>query len=435
MGSSAKKLTNIDYLEHLYKQDIDGYIQIMQLKNGKAINIKNFNGVSIKKALELYTNSSDTFITPNTNYNGKRQTNTIRQLRSLYIDLDHATYTFNDLVYNTWDLVNAEKIPCPTMVISSGRGAHLYWRINHAPYQALATWQELEDYFCYQLKFLGADKKATDVSRLLRFPDTINSKNGEPCKVMLLDNSITYSMYELREKYLQWKPKKITEIIVKDDKNNKKAPTKVINFFTSYTLHMARAEDILILCNLRNYNVNGYRNMILHCYAYWLGVTHRNIDELSEEVHQLNNKFTSPLKESEVDAILRCIPKAIDKFISYEQGLRSGEVKRVSKGMRDKGGYWYKNETLIDRLDITPEEQKHLKTIISEKEKYRRNADTKKAKQKAKRRNTNGLTKREQEKEDLINKVKELKLQGLTQKKASEILNKSIRTIKSYWNL
>ena len=33
--------------------------------------------------------------------------------------------------------------------------------------------------------------------------------------------------------------------------------------------------------------------------------------------------------------------------------LRSGERKRVSKGMRDKEGYWYKNETLIDRLGIT----------------------------------------------------------------------------------
>ena len=33
--------------------------------------------------------------------------------------------------------------------------------------------------------------------------------------------------------------------------------------------------------------------------------------------------------------------------------------------MRDKGGYWYKNETLIERLDITLVEQKYLKTIIS----------------------------------------------------------------------
>ena len=88
--------------------------------------------------------------------------------------------------------------------------------------------------------------------------------------------------------------------------------------------------------------------MILHCYAYWIGVTTRDSDNLEEVVNKLNSSFTEPLKQTEVDTILRCIPKAIDKFLVYEQGLRSGEVKRVSKGMRDKGGYWYKNETLIE---------------------------------------------------------------------------------------
>lgn len=434
MDKLAKKLSNLDYINHLYENEVDGYIQVMQLKNNSIINIKNYKGLSIEKAINKYTGSTDTFITPNLTYNGKRQINNIRQLRALYIDLDHDYYTFNDLVYNTWDLVNEDKIPCPTMVISSGRGAHLYWRIKHAPYQALATWQELEDYLCYQLKNLGADKKATDATRILRLPDTLNSRNNEECKVMLINNNI-YSMYDLREKYLKWKPKIIRQEEVVEVINKKKVSTNIIHFFTSYTLHITRVEDILKLCELRKYNVIGYRNMILHCYAYWLGVTHRRIEELADEVNQLNNKFTEPLKQNEVDAILRCIPKAIEKFINYEQGLRAGKIKRVSKGMRDKGGYWYKNETLIDRLDINLDEQRHLKTIISDKEKYRRNSQAKKEKQKAARRNTNGLTKRQQEKENLINKVKELKLQGFTQKQSSEILNKSIRTVKNYWNI
>ena len=88
-------------------------------------------------------------------------------------------------------------------------------------------------------------------------------------------------------------------------------------------------------------------------------------------VIEFNNAFTEPLKETEVQAVLRCIPKAIDKFIAYEQGIRSGERKRVSKGMRDKEGYWYKNETLIDRLGITKLEQKYMKTIIGLDENWR----------------------------------------------------------------
>lgn len=433
MGILAKKLSNRDYISHLYENEVDGYIQVMQLKNNSVIDIKNYRGLSIEKAIEKYTGSTDIFITPNLTYNGKRQCKNIRQLRSLYIDLDHDYYSFNDLVYNTWDLVNEGRIPCPTMVISSGRGAHLYWRIKHAPYQALATWQELEDYLCYQLKSLGADKRATDAARTLRLPDTLNSRNNEECKVMLINNHI-YSMYDLREKYLNWKSKILRQEEVVEVINKKKVSTKIIHFFTSYTLHITRVDDIIKLCELREYNVTGYRNMILHCYAYWLGVTHRRIEELADEVNQLNNKFTEPLKQNEVDAILRCIPKAIEKFMNYEQGIRSGEVKRVSKGMRDKGGYWYKNETLIDRLNITLDEQRHLKTIISEKEKYRRNAYIKKEKQRAARRNKNGLTQKQQELLDLKVEILKLRESGKSLRTISKLLNISLGKVQRALN-
>ena len=125
-------------------------------------------------------------------------------------------------------------------------------------------------------------------------------------------------------------------------------------------------------------------------------------------VIEFNNAFTEPLNETEVQAVLRCIPKAIDKFIAYEQGIRSGERKRVSKGMRDKEGYWYKNETLIDRLGITSKEQRHMKTIIGIDEKYDRNNK----RRRDERRNENGLTKKQQELLDLKNKVESMKEQG-----------------------
>ena len=38
-----------------------------------------------------------------------------------------------------------------------------------------------------------------------------------------------------------------------------------------------------------------------------------------------------------------------------------------------EGLYRYSNQTLIEQLGITPEEERHMKTLISTKEKYRRN--------------------------------------------------------------
>ncbi|MDB8797658.1 winged helix-turn-helix transcriptional regulator, partial [Romboutsia sp. 1001216sp1] len=140
------------------------------------------------------------------------------------------------------------------------------------------------------------------------------------------------------------------------------------------------------------------------------GIYIRDAYDLENVVIEFNNAFTEPLKETEVQAVLRCIPKAIEKFIAYEQGVRSGERKRISKGMRDKEGYWYKNETLIDRLGITSKEQKHMKTIIGLDEKYDRNN----SRRRAERRNENGLTKKQQELLNLKKEILEFKDSGLS---------------------
>lgn len=405
-----------DYCEHLYDDSTDGYLHIAHIDKNRKIKIYNTKDANIRKVVEEIGQEEDVFITPNTTYIPIRRSENIRQFRALFIDLDiiELGYHQSEVVYMVWELYYQDKLPKPTMVVDSGRGVHLYWRIENAPIQAWATWQELEDYLYYQLKHLGADKRATDSVRILRLPETINSKNGSECKVLYIDNETTYSMYELRETYLNWKPKGTQ---IKFHEATAKPTSKLIpnKFFNSYSLHLARAEDIETICRLRNYEMDGCRNAILHCYAYWKGITIRDDESLKESVYSLNNAFTNPLRTSEVESMIRSVSKAIDKFIEYEQGIRSGEAKRVSKGMRDKGGYWYKNETLIEMFGITREEEKKfkLKTIISTEEKY----DRKNKKRRDDRRNENGLTPKQQELKELKEKI--IEAQSKTDKKLS----------------
>lgn len=403
----------MSFSEHLYDVTTDGYIQFIKI-NSKNIKIYNTQYKGIRDIVEEVKGDNDIFVTPNTMYKPSRCTDNIRQFRALYIDIDGIEGSSIYVSYEVFALADSGVIPKPSMIVSSGRGIHLYWRINNAPYGALATWQELEDYLYKKLKYLGADIKATDGARVLRLPGTYNSRNNSLCRVLYIDDELTYSMYDLREKYLNYSFKKHQLEFQQTKKSNK----TVINnkFFNSYSLHIARIQDILTLCKIRKYRVNGYRNFILHCYAYWEGIYLRDYDELYNVVIELNNSFTEPLKLSEVKSILRCVPKAIERFIAYEQGLRSGEDKRVSKGMRDKEGYWYKNETLIERLDITQEEQKHLKTIISSDEKYKRNNE----RRRKSRRGSDGLTQRERKKLELIEKVKALFDEGLNNTEISK---------------
>jgi hypothetical protein len=426
----------ISFCDHLYDESTDGYIQILKLddkrsKSERTIKIYNTKNDGLRDIIEVLHKDDDVFVSPNTMYLPKRRVENVRQFRALYQDIDCNKLGLEkaETVYRVWVMYYEGKIPKPSMVVDSGQGIHLYWRIQNAPFGALHTWQELQDYIYYQLKSIGADRKATDGARVLRLPGTINSKNNSSCSVLVIHNNVEYSMYDLREQYLNYKPKAYQLQM----QETKKIDNKIISnrFFNSYSLHMERANDLHMLCRLRKFDMTGYRNMVIHCYAYWKGIYIRDSYELEKEVIELNKAFKEPLKDTEVNAILRCIPKAIDKFIAYEQGLRSGERKRVSKGMRDKEGYWYKNETLIDRLGITPSEQKHMKTIIGTEEKY----DRKNEKRRSDRRNEEGLTKREQEKKTLIKSIHLLKNEGYTQKEISKKIGKSIRTIKNYWNI
>lgn len=401
-----------NYCEHLYDESTDGYIHLIKIDKDKQVKIYNTTNAALKDVVEEFVGEDDIFIAPNTMYIPKRQVNNIRQFRALFLDLDNLDGDKHYTSYKLFELSELGIIPKPTMIVDSGRGLHIYWRIKNAPYGALHTWQEIEDMLYHKLKTFGADIKATDGARVLRLPNTINSKNESECRVVWADNEKEYSMHDLREEYLSNKYKKY---IAKANRENKKVITN--SFFNSYSLHITRAEDLLELCKIRDYKIKGHRNMILHCYAYWKGIYTRDTEVLSCEVNDLNNKFNEPMKATEVNAILRCIPKAIERFINYEQGVRSGELKRVTKGMRDKEGYWYKNETLIERLEITEEEQKHMKTIIGIRVKYDRNNV------KRTPRNEDGLTKKQQELKALKAVIIGLKLTGLSNRAIARELN------------
>lgn len=413
-------MDNLAYCSHLFDESTDGYIQLIQINKKKAIKIYNTKYKALRTVIEEVEGEKDIYISSNTYYKPERSTSCIRQFRALYLDIDLKAYGKNEAVYMIYDLANQKKIPTPSMIVDSGRGLHLYWRIKNAPYGAVYTWQEIEDYLYNQLKSLGADIQATDSARVLRLPNTINSRVNKECKVLIINDTIEYSMYDLREEFLNYSSKKSYQLEFEQTKINKqKKHTVISRLFNSYTLHLSRIEDMEALCKLRNYDIKGYRNFVLHCYAYWKGIYTRDIEELEKEVIEFNNAFRNPLKQSEVRAVLRCIPKAISKFIEYEQGVRDGQVKRVTKGMKDKGGYWYKNQTLIERLDITLDEQKHMKTIISQEEKYIRNND----KRKANRRNEEGLTKKQLEIKELKKKVIKLRQTGKTIREIAEELN------------
>ncbi|MFR5471149.1 MAG: hypothetical protein ACLTG7_06395 [Romboutsia sp.] len=376
---------NIDksrkYLTKLHK-DSKGYITIAS----KSPNYSqwHYKREDLLERTEDIINDINAYVSQNTFYKPQRRIENIKELRAIYIDIDcyNSKYTKEAVQYFLENDLYSHKIPRPNYLIDSGRGLYYVILIKPVPSMALPLWYAVQRYLYNNLKSFGADANALDPTRVLRIVGTLNSKSGT-CVEVLDEYNYEYSLREIQEEYLP-------EISVK--KKSKGRPKKMVSLFTEYSLYHARIIDITKICELRNYDVEGHREIILFLYRYFSACFTQDTDEALNRALELNAMFKKPLPEKEVIQDTKSATRA------YENKL-----------------YKYTNKKLIEILDITLEEQKYLKTIISGKEKYRRSAEEQKAKKKAKRRNENGLTKREQEKKDRINKIKKLKIKGLNQ--------------------
>ena len=379
-----------------------GYTHIVQAINKNMKRIGAYRPIEID--IDEYKDKRDIYYTPNTfNSPIKRQRNYLWQLHRFYIDIDHkkgtrAIESF-EVVGAIEQLVENKKIPEPTEYINSGRGIHVYWDIANCHIMLLDLWEKIENYLFNQVKGIEkdienieVDKRATDPTRLLRLPGTINSKDNSKCYSMLKREDNIYNIFDLKKAYI--KPNKAYK---KNKSNIAYLPTKNL-----YTLNKSRLEDFKAIVSLRNGEVKGYRNTLIMFYSYHYRLINEiTVEELINITKEFNKSFREPYKIRELISVCRSVNRTVKHFQEDE-----------SKG------YKFTNKYIIESLDISEQEQRKLLTIISTDEKYRR----KNIKRNAARRNEEGLTSRQQAKKDRINSILELKNQGYNQSKIAEKL-------------
>ena len=307
---------------------------------------------------DLDMSGENIYITLNTFYKPCRRLENIKELNTLFIDLDYYKtgktkgQVLMDLEKNYFN----QSIPIPNYVIDSGRGMYLIWLINSVPSQALPLWKAVQEYLYKQLKEFGADRQALDATRILRVPGSINSKSKTVVSIL---DEYDY-IYDLREIQNGFLPE------LKPYEKKKGRPSQINFIFRERSLYFGRIQDIIKLCELREYNLKGHREIILFLYRYYLCSFTEDTQKALNDVLELNSMFRQPLRENEVT-----------------RATMSAERCYLDKNKQ----YKYKNETLIELLEINEEEQRYMKIIISNEEYKRRdrvyhkkNYDSEKAK-------------------------------------------------------
>ncbi|HFL3267879.1 TPA: hypothetical protein ACG3I4_003847 [Clostridioides difficile] len=387
--SNAKDilLDDINNLEVIHSKS-KGYITLASKKEQKFTQWHYKINELENKYHELIDNKVNVYISHNTFYKPQRRIENIKELNAIFIDIDcyNTKYTKEAVRFFIEKDLNGI-IPNPTMLVDSGRGLYYVLKLEPVPSKALPLWYAIQRYIYNQLKEFGADAKALDPTRVLRATGTINSKTQTEVKIIDYDG-YTYTLKEIQENYLpELKEKK---------QKSKGRPKKVISLFNEYSLYHARLNDLMKICELRSYDMEGCREVTLFLYRYFTCCFMEDEGQALECTLELNKQFVKPLKENEV-----------------VKHTKSAETAyKVKK-------YKFKNSTLIDLLGITEEEQKYLKSIIGKNEKYIRNN----MRRQENRRNENGLTKKQQELLDLKKELLKLKEKGLSNRSIAKQLN------------
>lgn len=386
------------------------------------------NGIKVNKILNS-KDKEDLFISLNsfkTMKSGARSN--LFCINAMAVDVDYKKKRiFKDLEpFQVIQLLEDEffdkRIPTPTH-IEYGNQIRLIYCVEtcYIPKHkdnVLILARRISEVFAEELKDFGAEKQ--NIESYIRVPNSINSKNGATVKIFKYENSIRYTLRELQELWLEELPK-----WYKKKKGRVKANNKVVKLHNVFTLNSNRIRDLEKIQEWLNgigqtefrVRLNFlYRNFILVKIKYQNGkLTEEDFNYAEEQMLKFNSKFIEP-----------CRPHVIAR-----------NTRNVNTNQ-----YLYKNETLVNYLELSWEicENLSLESIYKPKTReewdrdyYKKNSKTKINKSKERYQKSLKEKGKLTEKEKISQrrtKIKDLWAKGHKRKFICNVLNISFETYK-----
>lgn len=285
--------------------------------------------------------------------------------RMINIDLDvyntkYADYEDNDLLMEMQPYFDKVGIQ-PSVYINSGNGKYISFILDSNINLKLSSMKDLYQNVCKKLIDLlspfGADKKCSDPTHVFRVPGSLNMKTNEQAYIVFLDESKTTNISMLAERLGIPKVKKGKKTLKKSKKKYTTSKTMAKSKYSK--VNEQRHEDLLQYLEMRNYDIEGHRDLFFHIMSvncFYMGMPE---EEVYSIIDDLNHQLKKPL--STIKPIVKYAKENYDKYLQ-------DETKAVK----------YTNKDIVALLDITPTEQKEMQQFIDKKEaKYRRNESIK----------------------------------------------------------
>lgn len=269
-------------------------------------------------------------------------------------------------------------IPSPSIINFSGAGYQCKWLLaDYLPSAALPRWNLVQARLVAIFASLGADTNAKDASRITRVPGTLNTKRGAYCEVVhfagrSLDTAASYSFDVLADTVLPVPRAVIQErrkaklasgqlsLIVSPDEPKTPGKIGVFSSFNRCSLAWDRLCDLRKLCEMRGGVPVGMRNTMLLIQVAQMALSGNILPgQFRAETRALQIGISTDTAWLKDQNLLGTLERKVKAHLASER-VEFQEQKRTPI-------YTYSNAKIIDLLQITDDEQRQLKTIISGK--------------------------------------------------------------------
>lgn len=381
----------------------DKYISRMFIKNDGSTSSYHYYPSNLQTEANNCQGRKDTYISMNTFTRPSRRIDYLAKLKHVFVDLDcYKTEYAKNPYYKQGILEILEKdyfnikMPKPNMIIDSGRGLYLIWNIDEHK-NAFPRWNRVQKYLNTLLKEFGSDSNAIDAARVLRLPGSINSKSKSKVKV-LESNLEKHSLYEFIEFYMMDDSE--IEIVQPRKKNLIQIAASGVS-----SLLQDRLDDLETLLVKHRDKAHGLKEKIIFLYRMWALQLYKNIEKVNQEIARL----LSRLHHGNLNRILK-------------------ETKSAERYYKENKIFYMSNEKIVEYLEITEEEMKDLKSIISSAAaKVRKKAYDKKRYEQM--RLSKGIMSKEEMIAERQSKIKTLLEEGFTISEIAEIVGVSTKTV------
>lgn len=399
----------------------------------------------------------------------RRKEFNVKGVKRLFIDMDAHKNPINldeakllsDYMLDNW--FDEYELPEPNYIIFSGRGVQVLFTLDGCDdvdewkrYQTalLKTCQkllkDLKEHSLSEASVVAIEHEPEidmlkDASRVHRVPDTTNLKSNVAAKLLYVNEDHVYTLNELNANYEAFsdenlvteKKKKKTQKKAKSEPTERDVDLSGIDmddkqgidphFFEIIEKTIKpRLSDLETLIRLRNEAGidSGYRNNLISIYIPTLVSCGYKNEDVVKEAHRINSLFNKPLKQAEVnDWLNSCLKK---KEIVSADGKKL--VSRVY--------YRFYTSTIIDKLQITKEEQDSMKVLCSEALKKKRSREKQKDVQNANRREVykEKTAEKRKAKEERNKRIHELSADGMSVRQIAKQLSVNASTVSRVLN-